>query len=319
MPTIVTGGGNPQENKNVNVQGTPDSENVIEVNNDSNSQTSAGSTPTASQIVTPTIVNTTVPVVVFVGPPSSGKSMILVRLSKYLRTQGYTIRPDTTFLNTPEYQKWCEEFMDKLNTNIALKGTVEFLLVKVYKNGREIAKLLEAPGEDFYTTDPEKVRNGKNKRIEPYLSTIMTSNNPKSYVMLLDLDSDICFRNDSDHRTSYSQRFLDYFYPNIDKRRDRIVLLYNKIDATPYGTINGCIDLNGAKVDAKSYYPNLFATMKIHSLGGFFTSENFVFKTFCTGMFSKILYDDKGNEYKTYDAANDIYPKELWKEITRRW
>ena len=39
----------------------------------------------AGMIATPTIVNDKVPVVAFVGPPSSGKSMILVRLAKYLR------------------------------------------------------------------------------------------------------------------------------------------------------------------------------------------------------------------------------------------
>lgn len=271
-----------------------------------------------TNIATPTIVNTTVPVVVFVGPPSSGKSMVLVRLAKYLRDHGYTVDTDPTFLNTPEYQEDCQEFNDKLNTNVALDGSVKFLLVKVYKDGREVAKLLEAPGEDFYTTDPEKIRNGKNNRIEPYLSTIMTSNNPKSYVMLLDLDSEICFRNNAYHRESYSQRFLNFFYPNIDVRRDRIILLYNKIDVTHFGTINGCTDLKGAKADAKIYYPQLFSFMKVKSWGGFVTSDNFAFKTFCTGMFSTVT-DDDGNDYQTYNVAQDIYPQELWKEITKRW
>ena len=49
-----------------------------------------------------------------------------------------------------------------------------------------------------------------------------------------------------------------------------------------------------------------------------FTTDNFVFKTFCTGMFSKQT-DDNGIEYKTYNVANDVYPQELWKEITKRW
>ena len=69
---------------------------------------------------TPKIENTKVPVVVFVGPPSSGKSMILVRLAKFLRNEGYTIKTDPTFLNTKKYQEDCQKFNDKLNTNIAL-------------------------------------------------------------------------------------------------------------------------------------------------------------------------------------------------------
>ncbi len=320
MPTLVRGGENPQNQEEQIateqtqmhaefVQGEPVQEEV---------STPVNEVAINDSVATPTIVNKTVPIVVFVGPPTSGKSMILVRLAKYLRDQGYTIETDSTFLNTAKYQRDCEEFEDKLNTNIALKGTVEFLLVKVFKNGREVAKLLEAPGEDFYTYDPEKIKSGKNRRIEPYLSTIMTSKNPKSYVVLLDLDSEKCFRNDPTHRASYSQRFLKYFYPNIDSRRDRIILLYNKIDATPFGSINGCTDFKGAKDDAKMYYPQLFATMRIQSLAGFITSDNFVFKTFCTGLFSEHI-DNNGNEYKTYNVAQDIYPKELWKEITRRW
>ena len=320
MPTIVTGGTNPQN------EGNQISNNQSQQNPEIAQNSSLGSQPSAetnqytsaSQIATPQIVNNTVPIVVFVGPPSSGKSMILVRLAKYLRKQGYTVKTDPTFLNTAQYQKDCEEFTDKLNTNVALSGSVAFLLINVYKDGREVAKLLEAPGEDFYTTDPGKIQSGKNTRVEPYLSAIMTSENPKSYVLLLDLDSEISFRKDSYHRDSYSQRFLDDFYPNIDSKRDRIVLLYNKIDVTSFGTIHGCTDPKGAKEDAKLYYPQLFSTMKVHILGGLLTSDNYVFKTFCTGKFSKMTKDN-GVEYQTYNVAQDSYPQELWKEITRRW
>lgn len=294
--------------------------------------TSAGETPnvtttneaeapsTASEsfggIAVPTIVNQTVPLVVFVGPPSSGKSMILVRLAKFLRTQGYTIKTDPTFLNTPKYQQDCEEFEDSLNTTVALPGTVKFLLVDVYKNGNLIGKLLEAPGEDFYTTDPQKNKDGKNQRIEPYLATIMTSSNPKSYVTLLDLDSETSFRRDGYHRQSYEQRFLTHFYPAINKNRDKIILLYNKIDVTPFGDINGCNNPTGALKDAKLFYPAWFASMKVTKF--MITVENFTFKTFCTGMFANQL-DNMGRPYKTYNMASDVFPRELWKEIASKW
>lgn len=326
MPTLVTGGNvpeqvnTPQQNENLIAQPAP-VENV-KTGVEEPVTNPVAETPAAasasSPFATPTIVNNTVPVVVFVGPPSSGKSMILVRLAKYLRNQGYTIKTDPTFLNTADYQRDCQEFNDKLNTTIALNGSVKFLLVNVYKDGREVAKLLEAPGEDFYTTDPAKIRAGKNDRVEPYLSTIMTSTNPKSYVMLLDLDSDISFRNDQYHRDSYSQRFLNYFYPNIDKNRDRIVLLYNKIDKTMFGNINGCDDSDGARKDAEMYYKSLFASMKITRFGGFLTSDNFAFKTFCTGMFAKQT-DNVGNVYQTYNVASEVYPRDLWKEIISKW
>lgn len=268
-------------------------------------------------IATPTIVNQTVPIVVFVGPPSSGKSMILVRLAKFLRSQGYTVKTDSTFLNTSQYQKDCMEFENCLTTTTALQGTVKFLLVNIFKDGEEIAKLLEAPGEDFYTTDPAKIRSGKNNEIEAYLQAIMASRNIKSYVMLLDLDSDTSFRRNGNHRESYERRILEHFYNNINKNRDKIILLYNKIDMTPFGDINGCNNFAGALRDAERYYPALFSSMKVTKFG-LFTMDNFSFKTFCTGMFAAQI-DNMGKKYKTYNIADDKYPRELWKEIISKW
>ena len=151
-------------------------------------------------------------------------------------------------------------------------------------------------------------------RVEPYLATIMTSTNPKSYVMLLDLDSEISFRINEVHKNMYAQRFLDYFLPAINLRRDRIVLLYNKIDSTAFGSINNCHNPKGAREDAEIYYRQIFTRLR----GGLFNLEQFAFKTFCTGMFAKQT-DNLGNEYKTYNIADDIYPRELWKEITKKW
>ena len=62
-------------------------EDTMEFNQTSQTAQSA-QTPQVNQII-----NTGVPVVVFVGPPSSGKSMILVRLAKFLRNQGFTVKP----------------------------------------------------------------------------------------------------------------------------------------------------------------------------------------------------------------------------------
>lgn len=317
MPTIVTGGKTPQQTLQEEKSTIAQSE-KSNVRHNVDTESGTLNQDSEQHKAIPTIANNTVPVVVFVGPPTSGKSMILLRLAKYLRDCGYTIKTDPTFLNTTDYQKDCQEFNDKLNTNIALGGSVTFLLVNVYHNGREVAKLLEAPGEDFYTTDPAKIKAGKNRRIEPYLATIMASRNPKSYVVLLDLDSEISFRTDSYHRDSYTQRFLNYFYPAININRDRIVLLYNKIDATRFGTINSCIDIAGARADASIYYKPLFASMQRTILGGLFKSDNFVFKTFCTGMFCK-QFDSVGKKYETYNIADDVYPRELWREITKKW
>jgi len=309
MPSIITGADAP---KNLDNRTSGISSDTVY----SETKTSREAT---NAVATPQIINKSVPIVIFIGPPSSGKSMILVRLAKYLHNDGYTIETDPTFLNTTGYRNDCREFNSKLSTNVALAGSVKFLLIKVYNSaGQEIAKLLEAPGEDFYTTDPKLIADGKNERIEPYLSSIMASSNPKSHVVLLDLDSDISFRNDSLHRDEYTKRYLKHFYPSVKTGRDRVILLYNKIDMTPFGSINGCNNPREARKDAEMYYRQLFATMKVKKLGGFITADNFRFKTFCTGLFSNTT-DTNGNDIKTYNTADDIFPCELWNEITRKW
>ena len=277
---------------------------------------SASNSTNAAGIPTPMIYDKTAPIVVFIGPPASGKSMILVRLAKYLRDHGFSIDTDPTFLNTEQYRKDCEKFKGCLNTTIALDGTVEFLLVNVYdRENKLVAKLLEAPGEDFYTPDSSK--SNKNNMLQGYLSTIMTSENPKSYVMLLDLDSKVSFRNDPRLTSEYTQRFMNYFYKNIHPSRDRIILLYNKIDMTRLGSINGCTDEKAAREDAMKYYTQLFNSMKVTKFV-FWELDNFAFKTFCTGQFTDAT-DDNGNPYQTYNIADNVYPRELWKEIIRRW
>lgn len=309
MPTVVNGGNNPQVETPVDAQPQP-----AVVSNPTPQQRA----DLASRIHVNQIVNAQVPIVVFVGPPASGKSMILVRLAKYLRNLGYRISTDNTFINDPQYIQDCAEFNNKLNTTIALDGTVKYLLIDVYDgDGNLKAKLLEAPGEDFYDTDPTTAQENNN-RLLPYLATIMTCPNPKSYVVLLDLDSEVSFRRDQYHRDSYTTRFLRDFYPNINGAKDRIILLYNKIDLTRFGTIHGCTNFKAAREDAELNYKSLFASMKIQKLGGFMTFDNFEFQTFCTGMFSPAT-DQYGNKIQTYNVANNCYPHDLWHEITRKW
>lgn len=310
MPTVVNSGSQPQESK----QQTQ----VAQQNNVQESVSTTPSTPT-SGIVIPSIVDQETPIVVFVGPPASGKSMILVRIAKYLREMGFTIKADRTFINTEKYREGCTKFENLLDTNIALDGTVEYLLVDVRdKDGNNVAKLLEAPGEHFYDTKNEGINNN-NTTVQGYLSKIMTSNNPKTYVALLDLDSDISFRNNGTHRNRYTTRLLDTFYSQIHPDRDRFVLLYNKVDEPGFGNIHGISDAKKkqARKDAELYYPTLFNTMKVTKLV-FFTMDDFAFQTFCTGKYTNVT-DDNGNEYKQYDISNNSYPQDLWMDIIRKW
>ena len=269
--------------------------------------------PKAAGFVAPTIYDYKSPIVVFVGPAASGKSMILVRLAQYLRNSGYIIEPDPSFVGTDQYvQEDCKEFKSKLSTDIALDGTVKHLLVSVRdKERNKIAQLLEAPGEDFF--NPQNPTSP----IPTYLNTIMASQNRKTYVIILDLDSKFSLRNHHKERALYAQRLISQIYPNIHKKRDRIILLYNKLDLTGYATIHGVTNLTAAKEDSVQLYPMVYNSMKKKYFGGLVEVDDFVFKPFCTGVYTDQT-DENGNDFQTYVPADDCYPKELWQEIIRR-
>lgn len=311
MPTVINNGNMPQKN-------TQQKQDVL-VNTPVENTASNQPESATPDIVIPAIVDHETPIVVFVGPPASGKSMILVRIAKYLREMGFTIRADRTFINKDSYRRGCDAFENLLDTNIALPGTVEYLLVDVRdKDGNNVAKLLEAPGEHFYDTKNNGI-NDNNNTLKGYLSKIIASNNPKTYVALLDLDSDISFRSNQTHRNRYTTRLINTFYNGMHPEKDRFILLYNKVDEPGFGTIHGISDSKKkqARKDAELYYPALFNTMKITKYV-FFTLDDFAFQTFCTGKYTSVT-DDNGNEYKQYDVSNNSYPQELWMEIIKKW
>ena len=91
------------------------------------------------------------PIVVLFGPPACGKTMTLVRLTRYLSENGYTVTPVRTFRPTYDtnYSDLCDNFDTMINQDDAAQSTnrISFMLVKVSKNGRTICQLLEAHGE----------------------------------------------------------------------------------------------------------------------------------------------------------------------------
>lgn len=268
------------------------------------------------------------PIVIMVGPASCGKSMVLVRIAKYLHEHGYSVHADTAYINTQKYIADCEEFERHLNSNIAMPGNVTDLLVEVRDpNNNKICQFLEAPGEDYFSAlDPKK-------EVPPYLQTICSDvvPNRKCFVFLLDLDSypvddkgvahkELRFRNNPDLRNDYTDRLLNVILPLSRKKIDRFMLLYNKIDLTGYGDKNQCENVKGALKDAKDNYGRLFSygKMKRKYLGGFITLNNYKFFPFCTGSFFNEK-DDEGHTIQRYIISGNTYPQMLWTELMRRF
>ena len=98
-----------------------------------------------------TIADKDAPIVILFGPPACGKTMTLVRLTRYLRENGYKIEP--------------------------IK--ISFMLVKVSKNGRTICQILEAPGEYYF--NPKAPRS----QFPRYFNAIKSSKNRKIWTIMV--------------------------------------------------------------------------------------------------------------------------------------
>ena len=97
--------------------------------------------------ITVTVSDPNTPIVILYGPPSCGKTMTLVRMTRYLRSKGYTVVPEKTFRPTYDenYKQLCDNFDQMINSNNAATSTanISFMLVKVLKNGKPICQLLD--------------------------------------------------------------------------------------------------------------------------------------------------------------------------------
>ncbi len=101
-----------------------------------------------------TIADKEAPLVILFGPPSCGKTMTLIRLTRHLKSIGYKISPIKSFRPSfdENYKRICDNYDIMVNQNDAAKSTdrINFMLVEILNsNSRRLCQILEAPGE-FY-------------------------------------------------------------------------------------------------------------------------------------------------------------------------
>lgn len=200
-----------------------------------------------------------VPVVVFIGIPNCGKSMVMMSLIDYLvNTCGLTPRCNTNYMfnvgsksandadryTLDKYFKTCDEFRQIITKNaknkgnidkMALDSTSDQILVDVNKQTKTFLRMLEVPGEDFFKA------NDPDAPIEAYLRKFLNRDRlgingmkpyPVYFVMLLDRHTDgNFFRNNHFERGQYEDTMIEILQNGYNQKRgDRIVLLYNKAD-----------------------------------------------------------------------------------------
>ncbi len=244
------------------------------------------------------------PIIMLFGPPTSGKSMTLVRLARYLRKQGYTVKADPAFKSDNAYKARCDQFHKNLNTTEALQGNAlnEFLMVKVINHGTTVCQILEAPGEHYF--NPKKPDEVSARNFRPYLTEIIRNlPNRKIWVFITEAEWNV----HASVKDSYVARIRGCKHQLL-KPTDRVVMLYNKVDQKEELFEDGHLHVSSAENAMKDEYEGLAAVFKnTNPVTSLWRRFNYRFVPFCTGYYTKQV----GGKYK-YNESEEHYPRLLW-------
>ena len=248
-----------------------------------------------------TISDHNAPLVILFGPPACGKTMTLVRMTRFLQAEGYTVSPIRTFRPTSDtnYTDICERFDETMNSDNAATSTnrISFMLVEVIKNGRRICQILEAPGEYYF--DPKK----PNAQFPNYVNTIIASSNRKVWTIMV--EPDWMDHTDRANYVSKITRLKQSMRP-----KDNAIFVFNKIDKTNFVRSVGNINMSAAITEIKNLYPSIFVPfMNQNPITKLWREYNCDFVPFQTGFYTEAVNG------LTYQEGPREYCVKLWKCI----
>jgi len=261
------------------------------------------------------------PVVVLFGGYQSGKTMILVRLARYLRKNGYSVKPNGSFRDSTDtnYEEMCRLFESSVYSEYAAEATsvLNFMLLDVFEGGGGplICRILEAPGEDYFHP------NNPDRQWKTYIDYIRDNENfHKVWIFIVEIDwkletSDL---KDGQLREKYAAKIAKM--RNEIKDKDRIILMCNKMDGRHKDVFyhKGYPNKREVYGKIKEQYSAIFESNKnTNPIKRFLSPYNIDFIAFSSGEF----YNTGGR--KRYKASEDFYPRNLWRTIYRnvkgRW
>lgn len=247
------------------------------------------------------IADQSTPIVVLFGPPACGKTMTLVRLTRYLNHKNYTVSPIPSFrpAHDSHYQYLCDNFDNVIDSNDAAASTsnISFLLVEVRNSrGTRVCQILEAPGEYYYNP-------GNDREFPPYVAKVIRCPNRKIWCFMVEPEW-----SQRDYARGYVKKIKSV--KNNTKPTDRFVFIYNKVDKS--NVVNGLGDINMSQAmkDVGDNYPDIFTSFIKKGIFG--NTKNFRFVPFCTGSYSL-----KNSGGQLFVESDEYYPRKLWEAIDR--
>jgi len=253
-----------------------------------------------------TVSDPQTPIVVLFGARTSGKTMTLIRLTRYLEGMGYNVIPDPIFrpASDTHYQRMCNEFARIAHSDYAAVGNdvMSFMLVKVIApNGRTLCQILEAPGEHYFDADIP------NRPFPAYINRICATTNRKTWMFIVEEN----WGGSQNVRDLYANK-IQSMQRNI-RAQDRIIFTCHKVDKSVNFLPNGKPNVTQIFTNIKNQYPHIFDRyVNRNPVTRFMRPYNFEFVTFSAGTFN-----DAGNGQQIYTAGDDYYPQQLWDAIKK--
>ena len=268
------------------------------------------STPApAGGIVNVNLKDKTSPIIFLFGPPSSGKTMTLVRLYRYLNSINTNIKPNKDFVSNDggKYVSRCDNFHNDAMSNLAAEATkgVNFMLLDIWDNGTKKCQILESPGERLFEPDPKK----NIPFPVQYVSSIIDSDNRKVYIFILEPN----YKDDAT-RVRYKDRIAEV--KQMMDKKDKVIFLYNKIDRSPSLDDSGNVNIKSLRKEINDDYPGLLDLFKVHGPKAIIKEYDCYLIPFQTGTYSE-GFDSNNSKVKIFTAGKNIYPQELCNTIKK--
>lgn len=254
-----------------------------------------------------TISDQTTPIILLFGPPSSGKTMMLLRLARYLHAQGYKVAPIKDFRGSGDsyYRQLYEQFNAMVASPDAAPSTdaISFMLLGISSGeGQTICQILEAPGEHYFNP------NSPADPFPRYIQRILSIPNRKLVLFLTEpIWEDRLLVNEYVQRVDALKRVL--------RSRDRFVVVLNKVDkAEEIFRTGGEVNEDEAFRKVGQWYPGLFEKFRNeHPITSLWRKYDVDFAVFQSGYF---ITTTRGTQ--AYEPSPDKYVSDLWNLILKK-